>query len=36
MDLSAQETNERITVHDCFPSPFTTRTMLWTVNWLIC
>jgi len=31
LDLSAQPTNERITVHDNFPSPFTARTMLWTV-----
>jgi len=31
MDLSAQATNERITIHDSFPSPFTARTMLWTV-----
>jgi len=27
MDLSAQPTNERIAVHDSFPSPFTARTM---------
>jgi len=26
-----QATNERITIHDSFPSPFTARTMLWTV-----
>jgi len=31
LDLSAQATNERITVHDSFLSPFTARTMLWTV-----
>jgi len=31
MDLSAQATNERITIHDSFPSPFTARTMLRTV-----
>jgi len=31
MDLSAEATNKRITVHDSFPSPFTARTMLWTV-----
>jgi len=28
LDVSAEPTNERITVHDSFPSPFTTRTML--------
>jgi len=28
LDLSAQATNERITIHDSFPSPFTARTML--------
>jgi len=27
--LAAQATNERITIHDSFPSPF--RTMLWRV-----
>jgi len=26
-----EPTNERITVHDSFPSPFTAKTMLWTV-----
>jgi len=26
MDLSAQATNERITIHDSFPSPFTAET----------
>jgi len=31
MDLSAQATNERIAVHDSFLSPFTARTLLWTV-----
>jgi len=30
MDLSAEATNERITVHDSFLSPFTARTMLLT------
>jgi len=28
MDLSVQATNERITVHDSFPSAFTARTIL--------
>jgi len=28
LDLSAQPTNERITVHDSFSSPFTAKTML--------
>jgi len=28
MDLTAQATNERIVIHDSFPSPFTARTML--------
>jgi len=36
MDLSAQATNEQITVHGSFPSPFTARTMLWTVIALSC
>jgi len=32
--ICAQATNERITVHDSFPSPFTARTMLWTITGL--
>jgi len=31
VDLSAQATNERIIIHDSFPSPFTAKIMLWTV-----
>jgi len=29
--LICTSNNERITIHDSFPSRFTTRTMLWTV-----
>jgi len=29
--LICTSSNERITTHDSFPSPFTARTMLWTV-----